>query len=631
MGVLSLGEMSFYGAIMIVGVILIRKLGMYRLSKWTLLLLWAVVLVRLLIPVAMPTPFDLAGGREAVPVSQSAAQQPILQTVPLGEGTLAQTAVGTVEKAVAVDGLQLMWFLGMAACALYFIICYYRCHRRFQTSLPAEQPFVQAWLETHPLRRPLSVRISDQIMTPLTYGYWHPVILLPKRTDWHDTRQLTYILQHEYIHIRRWDGVSKLLLTAAACLHWFNPLVWVMYQLANRDLELACDEALLLEMGDTQCAAYARTLIRLEECKNNYLPLYSHFNEHTTEERIRAIMNMQRPSWKKAALSAALAGGLLLGLATNVTPAQAFYQMEPYSKAEALSELTDSVVREGEFIYFTLPGQYKQTEEWQIIIAGRWETEDGFSASAHVLEKENQTHDWSAGRTYMLPVNKPYTELVLLASLPGEVERTIDLLTISELQAGEMSTQWVKNEEEASTKIGAAAAAVLQADGGRQLEVDKDTLKAFEETSAHIAAQVKDLQASSSQAPYSMVWPCPSGHTVTSPYGMRVHPITGEKTLHSGVDILADEGNSVIAAADGQVAAVGYDEVNGKYILIDHGGKAATLYAQLKQYDVQMGDTVIAGQTIGQVGSTGRSTGPHLHFEIRIDGEAVSPNAYVGI
>ena len=189
----------------------------------------------------------------------------------------------------------------------------------------------------------------------------------------------------------------------------------------------------------------------------------------------------------------------------------------------------------------------------------------------------------------------------------------------------------MKNEEEASTKIGAAAATVLQADGGRQLEVDKDTLKAFEEASAHIAAQLKGLQASSSQAPYSMVWPCPSGYTVTSPYGMRVHPITGEKTLHSGVDILADEGNSVIAAADGQVAAVGYDEVNGKYILIDHGGKAATLYAQLKQYDVQVGDTVIAGQTIGQVGSTGRSTGPHLHFEIRIDGEAVSPNAYVGI
>ena len=83
--------------------------------------------------------------------------------------------------------------------------------------------------------------------------------------DQQDTQQLSYILQHEYIHIRRWDGLTKLLLTAAVCLHWFDPLVWVMYQLANRDLELACDETLLRQLGEGERTAYARTLIRLEE------------------------------------------------------------------------------------------------------------------------------------------------------------------------------------------------------------------------------------------------------------------------------------------------------------------------------------------------------------------------------
>ena len=341
MGMLSLGEMSFYGAVMIIAVLIIRRLGRYRLPKRTFLLLWAVVLVRLLVPAALPAPFAHAVLSETAPVLPQAQQTQIVQTVPLGEGVLPQTAVGTVERTIAADGLQLVWLLGMAVCALYFSICYYRCHRRFQTSLPVEQPFVQAWLEKHPLRRPLSIRSSDQIMTPLTYGYWHPVILLPKGMDQQDTQQLSYILQHEYIHIRRWDGLTKLLLTAAVCLHWFDPLVWVMYQLANRDLELACDETLLRQLGEGERTAYARTLIRLEECKNHYSPLYSHFNEHTTEERIRAIMTIQRPSWKKTLLSAVLAGGLLLGLATNAAPAQAHYQTEPYSKAEALTELMD--------------------------------------------------------------------------------------------------------------------------------------------------------------------------------------------------------------------------------------------------------------------------------------------------
>ena len=630
MGMLSLGEMSFYGAVMIIAVLIIRRLGRYRLPKRTFLLLWAVVLVRLLVPAALPAPFAHAVLSETAPVLPQAQQTQIVQTVPLGEGVLPQTAVGTVERTIAADGLQLVWLLGLAACALYCSICYYRCHRRFQTSLPVEQPFVQAWLEKHPLRRPLSIRSSDRIMTPLTYGYWHPVILLPKGMDQQDTQQLSYILQHEYIHICRWDGLTKLLLTAAVCLHWFDPLVWVMYQLANRDLELACDETLLRQLGEGERTAYARTLIRLEECKNHYSPLYSHFNEHTTEERIRAIMTIQRPSWKKTLLSAVLAGGLLLGLATNAAPAQAHYQTEPYSKAEALTELMDSVVKEGSFVCFTLPGEYQQAEDWQIIIAGRWEDEIGFLTSEHLLEKENQTHDWGAGRTYMLPMNKPYIELTLTASLPGESARTIDLLTMTELPTGVLTTQWANNEAEASSRMGAAITG-LQADGTLADGEEAESLKAFEKASAQIAAQIEAMPSVSSQAPRSMVWPCPSSYKVTSPYGTRVHPITGEETLHSGVDILADEASSIVAAMDGQVIAAGYDKIYGNYIIVDHGGGTSTLYGQMSAFVAHNGDAVTAGQQIGKVGSTGQSTGAHLHFEIRINGEPVSPNSYLGI
>ena len=630
MGLLSLGEMSWYGAVMIAMVIIIRQLGRYKLPKRTLLCLWAVVLVRLLVPVALPAPFAHPVLSEAAPMWPQGEQTQVVRTVPLEAGTLSQAAVGTGERAAAVEGLQLVWFLGLTVCALYFIICYLRCHRRFAMSLPIEQPFVTAWLKEHPLRRPLSVRVSDQIMTPLTYGYWHPVILLPKRTDWQDTQQLRYILQHEYIHIRRWDGVTKLLLTASVCLHWFDPLVWVMYQLANRDLELACDETLLRQLGEGERTAYARTLIHLEEYKTAAMPLYSHFNEHTTEERIRAIMTVQRPSWAKIILSAVLTGALLLGLATNAAPAQAHYQTEPYSKAEALTELLDSIVREGSFVYFTLPGQYERAEEWQIIIAGRWETEYGFSASAHLLEEENQNHDWDRGRTYMLPLNKPYTELILMASLPGEAERTIDLLSVRELPLGEFTTQWAKNEADASARMGASITA-LQADGTSADEEEAESLKAFEEASAQIALQSEAMQASSSQAPRSMIWPCPSSHKIATKYGTRIHPITKEKFVHYGIDILADEASSIVAVMDGKVIAARYDKIYGNYIIVDHGGGTSTLYGHMSAFVAHNGDAVTAGQQIGKVGSTGQSSGAHLHFEIRINGEPVSPNSYLGI
>ena len=101
------------------------------------------------------------------------------------------------------------------------------------------------------------------------------MILLSKATEWtHETR-LEYILTHELVHIRRFDTLMKLLFVTTVCVHWFNPLVWAMYVLANRDLELSCDEAVVRTFGETMKSAYALTLIELEEKKNRITPLVS--------------------------------------------------------------------------------------------------------------------------------------------------------------------------------------------------------------------------------------------------------------------------------------------------------------------------------------------------------------------
>lgn len=117
----------------------------------------------------------------------------------------------------------------------------------------------------------------------------------------------------------------------------------------------------------------------------------------------------------------------------------------------------------------------------------------------------------------------------------------------------------------------------------------------------------------------------PLSGEITSGFGYRIHPITQKLDYHTGVDIAAPLGTAVIAAADGVVVERGVSEINGRYILIRHNDHTETFYGHLSRYKAAEGDKVKAGDVIGLVGSTGLSTGPHLHFEIRLDGVAVDP------
>ena len=120
------------------------------------------------------------------------------------------------------------------------------------------------------------------------------MILLPRHLKQEDGQKLKYILQHEMVHIRRFDGAWKLAMTAALCLHWFNPLVWVMYAYMNRDLELSCDEEVLRIFGAEARKGYALTLIGMEESRHLPVPLYSGFGKNAVEERIGEIMKYKK-------------------------------------------------------------------------------------------------------------------------------------------------------------------------------------------------------------------------------------------------------------------------------------------------------------------------------------------------
>ena len=121
----------------------------------------------------------------------------------------------------------------------------------------------------------------------------------------------------------------------------------------------------------------------------------------------------------------------------------------------------------------------------------------------------------------------------------------------------------------------------------------------------------------------------PSGGSVTCYYGPRIHPVTGANSFHTGVDFGASYGSPIVAAKSGVVTTATYNTAYGNMVIIDHGDGTSTLYAHASSFAISVGQTVSQGQTIAYVGSTGYSTGPHLHFEIRINGQHVNPLPYL--
>lgn len=127
----------------------------------------------------------------------------------------------------------------------------------------------------------------------------------------------------------------------------------------------------------------------------------------------------------------------------------------------------------------------------------------------------------------------------------------------------------------------------------------------------------------------NFIWPCPASGRISSAFEDRSSPTEGASTNHKGIDIPAPSGSSIVAAADGKVVISTYSYSAGNYIMIDHGGGLTTVYMHCSQLLVKEGETVKQGQTIAKVGSTGYSTGPHLHFGVRSGGSYVNPSGYV--
>ncbi|MDF2869911.1 MAG: hypothetical protein K0R05_1486 [Anaerocolumna sp.] len=321
-------EMTLSASVMIMVITVIRTVWMNKLPKKVFLILWLIVLIRLLIPINISSPLSIY---TIFSSTRETAEQYIFQPESINSKAESNNSIDISKVQTAyypseliagtetgkMNVLLIIWGMGLLILSIYFCVNYFRSKREFAMSLPVKQPIIEQWLKDHRIRRKVEVRQSGQTNVPLTYGIYHPVILMPGKTDWENKERLKYVLMHEFTHICSFDNGLKLLFVVALCIHWFNPLVWVMFLLFNRDIELACDEAVVRKFGEGNKSSYALTLIGMEEEKSSENLLFSNFNKNCIEERITAIMKIKKLSKLAICAAAVLVIGITTVFATS--------------------------------------------------------------------------------------------------------------------------------------------------------------------------------------------------------------------------------------------------------------------------------------------------------------------------
>ena len=320
--------LSLTGSAVLLPLLLLAPRLRGRYAAGTLSVLWLVLALRMALPVPLSLPWT------AVTVDVSALSSVTLPAAPRAPAEVPEPAgpesvepPRAVPPAAAPEGRPLpllelaawVWLAGGLALVGYQGAAYLLARRRLlrgaQPGTEEERAQLAALAAELGLRRTPRLLRTGEADAPLVVGLGRPVLLLPGRPLPADEREV--VLLHELTHLRRHDLAHKALLFVPCAVHWFNPLVWVMLVLANRDLELSCDAAVVRLYGAEARAPYARTLLELEARRSRFLPLCSAFNKNALEERIGAIMRSRKTSAAALAVALVLVVALTAVLATN--------------------------------------------------------------------------------------------------------------------------------------------------------------------------------------------------------------------------------------------------------------------------------------------------------------------------
>ena len=321
-------NMSITGSI-VIAVVLLARLTLKRAPKIYSYALWAVVLFRLLCPLSItaglsvlkPIPVTTTPGISAV------SYQPVQQAVKYSRRTVmevpqeqmpAQEAEQPNQGASPMEIAADLWLAGASMMALYSVVQYFALRRRLAEAAPLQG----------------EIYLADRISSPFVMGVFRPRIYLPSSTPMLERR---FIVAHERHHIHRGDPLWKLLGYIALCLHWFNPLVWLAFSLAGKDMEMSCDEAVIKRLGEHIRADYSQALLRLATHKRIVSGMPLAFGEGDTKGRVMNMAKWKKPKVWVSVLCVALCLVILAACALN--PKQEEKPLEEMTRIEGPADI----------------------------------------------------------------------------------------------------------------------------------------------------------------------------------------------------------------------------------------------------------------------------------------------------
>lgn len=589
-----------------------------RLLCW----LWLAVGVRFVLPWGIPL---------QLPRPQSAPLAAAADTVQeLGALPLPDLAPAAPNAAVALPwyarlspwhALAAVWLAGVPVLALRGLAGYWRLRRSVALACKA----------------PDGCYGGACVAAPFTLGILRPRIYLPDSLQG-AARQA--VLLHEQTHIRRGDPLTKPLFYAAVCLHWFNPLAWLAFRGFERDMEAACDEAAVQGRPLPERNAYCETLLQFA-VQGQRVPGSLTFGQGSVKGRIVHLLHYRRLGAGALAVCIAVVG--LCFAACMVRPelsaqpeittaapespataetAQPAETPAPAVQTSALPTLSDAANSPR----FVCPVDYKYISRFRSDEDGHrgddlcadegteiYAAADGVVLAAqehyswgNFVEIDHGTDAdglrWVTLYAHMKSCAVQVGQTVTAGQVIGYLGHTGN--TTGNACHFEMQVNGVLTEPRYFTAYTGSDAAELTQEKADEILAEAVRRAASDQTTA-----VDGAAALSGVDLFTLP-------VVPPPQVSGYAPENG----HSGIDFAAEEGAEVYAVAGGIVTAADYDVEKGNYVVLDHGGGLETEYQHMKSLLVSAGQSVVQGQVLGYVGSTGNSTGPHLHFEARQDG-----------
>lgn len=349
---ISFLQMSLWAAALTALICVVRAAFGRSLPKSTFRVLWAVVMLRMLVPISLPVMKINTGIDVSSATDTAVVQDTVVYTYIDGEFTQEGTAdyitprteYKVTETAAGSLSVTEIWLLTAISVFAVFAAVHLSFRLKVRDAIPAEINFEAG------LKRQVRIKVSDRIDSPLTYGVFRPVILLPKNIYKCDKKTAEYILSHELTHIKRFDVLYKLFMALAVSIHWFNPLAWVMLVLASRDIELSCDEEVVLRKNGSgkEREEYALTLIEMEE-KRSFGVLLSGFGGSSVKERIKSVMRLKKASPAGKAAAVLLVAAAFTVFTVYDIESESFYSVTVSASDSAEVSYTDSTAEEGTY------------------------------------------------------------------------------------------------------------------------------------------------------------------------------------------------------------------------------------------------------------------------------------------